>query len=643
MPRMNVPVRALILSVALVLAAAAPAAAREAVVQLVRRHGDPRHLPSCGGAEGRAQGADDPADPRLGRQPREEPGRREQRGHGNVGVGPLRKAGFNVLTWDSRGFGESGGTVTVDSKDNEGRDVQALLDWLADQPEATLDGPDDPRVGMHGVSYAGGIELVAGGDRRPDRRDRARHRVALAPDRASTRRRRSRAAGRRALGLYAAGQASGRLDPHIGSAFTSGTTTGKLSAEDRAWFESRGPGDALVKRIRVPTLLLQGTADTLFTTTEAIRNYEILRRNRVPVKMMWFCGGHGTCLTGTGPAGHFEARVIAWLRKYVAMRRSTPTGPGFEWLADDAVWRSSPSWPPPPGAPLVAEGSGTLALTPLDAVSGTPVAAGPAANAVNVPIPAPAAAQVVGEPQLRLTYSGTGTATHVFAQIVDDKRNLVLGNHVTPLPVTLDGADVGGTSSSAPSIKTSIVSPSITRTTRAFTTASPGGSSSPACDPHPVNAATVRCNGMVRFDAMLALADRLGADALVTGHYARIARDAGGALLVRAVDERKDQTYMLSALSPELLGRVRFPLGELRKSRGEGPGPLTRLPVAEKKESQDLCFMAGTTRERVPFASFGGPRPGRRGGRPPRPRARPPSRPPALHGRPAPRSRSGFA
>src|SRR5829696_2339789 len=50
---------------------------------------------------------------------------------GATGVGPLRRAGFNVLTWDSRGFGSSGGVVTVDYKDNEGRDASALIDWLA--------------------------------------------------------------------------------------------------------------------------------------------------------------------------------------------------------------------------------------------------------------------------------------------------------------------------------------------------------------------------------------------------------------------------------------------------------------------------------------------------------------------------------
>jgi tRNA-uridine 2-sulfurtransferase len=108
----------------------------------------------------------------------------------------------------------------------------------------------------------------------------------------------------------------------------------------------------------------------------------------------------------------------------------------------------------------------------------------------------------------------------------------------------------------------------------------------------------VRCNGMVRFDAMLALAQRLGGEALVTGHYARIEHDEGGPLLRRAVDAHKDQTYMLSALPPQSLERVRFPLGELAKSQVRELARSHGLPVADKKESQDLCFMAGTTREK---------------------------------------------
>ena len=115
----------------------------------------------------------------------------------------------------------------------------------------------------------------------------------------------------------------------------------------------------------------------------------------------------------------------------------------------------------------------------------------------------------------------------------------------------------------------------------------------------------VRCNGEVRFDAMLALAERLGADALATGHYARIEHDAHGPLLARAADPKKDQTYMLSALRPDALGRVRFPLGGLTKPRVREIAAAAGLPVAEKRDSQDLCFLAGTSRERF-LARHGG-------------------------------------
>src|SRR4051794_22840718 len=320
-------------------------------------------------------------------------------GTGNVGVGALRRGGFNVLTWDARGFGNSGGTVSVDAPDVEARDVSALIDWLAQQPEARLDAAGDPRVGMTGVSYAGGIELVtAPNDKRID---------AIAPIIAwqsllTSLYKEDIVKGGWSSLLYAAGLggSKGRLDPHVTSAFGSGVSSGHLSADDKAWFASRGPGD-LVGRIRVPTFLVEGTADTLFTLHEAIENYAILKGNGVPTKMLWFCGGHGTCLTGAGPAGHIEAAVVAWLQRYLAGITSVDTGPRFEWVADDDVWRSADDYPLPAGAPVVATGSGTLAMNPGDAASGTPVAAGRAANAVNVTVPPPpAGTQLLGEPSL---------------------------------------------------------------------------------------------------------------------------------------------------------------------------------------------------------------------------------------------------
>jgi tRNA-specific 2-thiouridylase len=103
----------------------------------------------------------------------------------------------------------------------------------------------------------------------------------------------------------------------------------------------------------------------------------------------------------------------------------------------------------------------------------------------------------------------------------------------------------------------------------------------------------IACNGEVRIAAMVDLAERLGATHLVTGHYARIVADDDGPLLAAAADENKDQSYMLAALPPALLGRVRFPLTELTKPEVREIAARHNLAVARKPESQDLCFLSG--------------------------------------------------
>jgi tRNA-specific 2-thiouridylase len=123
----------------------------------------------------------------------------------------------------------------------------------------------------------------------------------------------------------------------------------------------------------------------------------------------------------------------------------------------------------------------------------------------------------------------------------------------------------------------------------------------------------VGCNGHVRLDAMLALGDRLGCDSLATGHYARVAEleHELGPLLRVAADPAKDQSYMLAALAPASLARLRFPLGELAKPEVREIAAAAGLPVASKSDSQDLCFLAGTDRGRF-LARHGrlGARPG---------------------------------
>jgi tRNA-specific 2-thiouridylase len=104
----------------------------------------------------------------------------------------------------------------------------------------------------------------------------------------------------------------------------------------------------------------------------------------------------------------------------------------------------------------------------------------------------------------------------------------------------------------------------------------------------------VRCNGNVRLDAMLELAERLGAHSLATGHYARVSHEGEQPLLRVAVDEGKDQSYALAALSPGSLARLRFPLGELTKPQVRERAQRAGLEVAKRPDSQDLCFLAGT-------------------------------------------------
>jgi tRNA-specific 2-thiouridylase len=106
----------------------------------------------------------------------------------------------------------------------------------------------------------------------------------------------------------------------------------------------------------------------------------------------------------------------------------------------------------------------------------------------------------------------------------------------------------------------------------------------------------VRCNGNVRLDAMLELARRLGSETLATGHYARVVEGAPSPLLQTAVDVSKDQSYVLSALAPESLAHMRFPLGDMHKPQARALAERAGLAVARKHDSQDLCFLAGTRR-----------------------------------------------
>jgi tRNA-uridine 2-sulfurtransferase len=105
--------------------------------------------------------------------------------------------------------------------------------------------------------------------------------------------------------------------------------------------------------------------------------------------------------------------------------------------------------------------------------------------------------------------------------------------------------------------------------------------------------ACTNCNTDVKFEPLLRMARQIGAERLATGHYARIRKNemTGRYQLLRARDDSKDQSYFLWGLTQEQLSRSDFPLGELSKEEVRTIARDSNLPVAEKPESMELCFV----------------------------------------------------
>ncbi len=370
----------------------------------------------------------------------------------------FRHYGYNVVTWDPRGEFASGGVLQLDSPQYEGQDVQQLINWVATQNGVELDAPNDPRMGMVGVSYGGGIQLVTAAS--DDRVDAIAPGWAwntlpesLYPDKAF----KTSYSALLLLGLVTTGA---RINPQIYGGILTGATLGVLTPSQIQLLQNSGPGQTL-KGITVPTLLIQGTVDVLFPLQQAVINASLLTQSP-DVKMLWFCGGHGTCLPGQGNAAADNAWVfgemVVWMNRWI--KGNGPADPiGFEWTDQDSVRWASEELPtdagfydPVSSVPTTTWNTGkVLPIIPIIGGSGPspyvdlPYSLGDgsvATNAVTIPLTNPAAdANVVGAPRVVINYSGLGTSRHIYAQVVDNSTGLVVGNIVTPIPVTLNGRD----------------------------------------------------------------------------------------------------------------------------------------------------------------------------------------------------------
>ncbi len=122
----------------------------------------------------------------------------------------------------------------------------------------------------------------------------------------------------------------------------------------------------------------------------------------------------------------------------------------------------------------------------------------------------------------------------------------------------------------------------------------------------------VMCNRDLKFGKLFDYARAIGAEKVATGHYARVDRASGRPVLRRGVDPGKDQTYMLFSVRPEHLDRMEFPIGDLPKARVREIAHDIGFRIAEKPDSQEICFVPGNDyreliKERIPQAIASGP------------------------------------
>jgi ABC-2 type transport system ATP-binding protein len=458
----------------------------------------------------------------------------------------LISQGYAELTWDPRGFGQSGGVAEVDAPYAEGRDASALIEKvLTGRPEIATDQCGrhgqpaytndtrhhntcgQPVVGMTGGSYGGGIQFATAAF---DKRVKAIVPVitwnnlnwSLWPNNVIK------------LGwgelLYGAGlgeQGAEHAQGDIGgvnqAAITSGNPFGVTSGGDggmqiggydpmihysevtggalgypdhttTGWFGQRSMavyGAGAAGHVpHIPTLLEQGTVDTLFNLNDAWNNYLLMKSHypALPVKLIAFCGGHVSCPTGPPPTGagysdtaskrspvgagesastFDEDQTLFWFNHYLRGQGRTDGMPNTVVYQDqNGNYYALPTFPttshPGPARLVSAPVSGTLVT------HGVPTGAGPAGvdtavtdgatnsgdpGQVTVPVltaPARCAEPVVGIGTVSGQVTVNGAATELFFRLIDKNTGDVVDLQTTPLRVdNLDLQDLG-TSAHAP-------------------------------------------------------------------------------------------------------------------------------------------------------------------------------------------------
>jgi ABC-2 type transport system ATP-binding protein len=211
----------------------------------------------------------------------------------------LAAHGYVVLAYTARGFGRSGGLIHLDAPSFEVADASRLISFLATMPQVLKDAPGDPRVGVAGSSYGGGLALLLGADdKRVDAvgaditwNDLSQ---ALFPNAAGGQPgvfKKLWAGQLFTSAIGRTGGACGRFAPDLCAAYQQAAGTGTPDASILSLLKASSPAGVL-NRISAPTLLSQGEEDSLFPLAQADANARGIAANGTPVKVIWRSGGH---------------------------------------------------------------------------------------------------------------------------------------------------------------------------------------------------------------------------------------------------------------------------------------------------------------------------------------------------------------
>ena len=372
--------------------------------------------------------------------------------------------GYVTLTYDSRGFGESGGEVNVDGP-KEVKDAQTLITWLADDnAKVKKDGPNDPRIGMDGLSYAGGIQLNTAaaegrGDGVPESDDRldaivprwAWHDLtySLAPNGViksgwETFLLSAGAAGSHLSGDDAEDYVRGQT-PELYEYAAESAAKNELTDDAREFFESRSPTQDLGD-ITAPALFVQGWPDTLFTPNEAIWNAEGL--DGPEHRYIFFEGGHTlTDMAGAEQKEFIDRKALSWIETHVRQKQSTDLPAVTFYEVQTGEWRTADGIPPSDAAPKPLSLSDAAAgektpvfnsVIPTSTSQLVPINADTSVTSIDFEFPVEAETELMGPPQLSLQVEPLGPEARLFTKfyrVGEDGSEELIDNQVTPLKV----------------------------------------------------------------------------------------------------------------------------------------------------------------------------------------------------------------